>query len=208
MQNAPLNTAEMRLFDSDGHRLYLNGDERSVFLAAARNQNARDRTICETLHFTGCRESELIEITPARIDLAGGTLTLRTLKKRKRAGETATSIYRQVPVPPDYLDTMNTAHGIREAQKVKKTANVPIFDLSRQRVWQIVKRVMVEAGITDGPHRTVKGLRHSYGVNAIVNEVPLNMLQKWMGHADISTTAIYANAIGREERDIAGKMWS
>lgn len=207
MKTASSNTAEMRLFDRDGHRLYLNSEERALFLSAARNQNARYRTICETLHFTGCRESELIEITPARIDLSAETVTLRTLKKRKRGGDVAPRVYRQVPVPSDYLDTLNTAHGIREAQKIKKTANAPIFDLSRQRVWQIVKSVMIEAGISDGPHRTVKGLRHSYGVNAIVNEVPLNMLQKWMGHADISTTAIYANAVGREERDIAGKMW-
>jgi len=37
------------------------------------------------------------------------------------------------------------------------------------------------------------------------------MLSKWMGHADIKTTAIYANtianAIGKEEQDIAARMW-
>ena len=33
------------------------------------------------------------------------------------------------------------------------------------------------------------------------------MLQKWIGHADIKTTSIYANAIGKEEADIASKMW-
>jgi site-specific recombinase XerD len=33
------------------------------------------------------------------------------------------------------------------------------------------------------------------------------MLQKWMGHADIRTTAIYANAVGAEELELAGKMW-
>ena len=32
------------------------------------------------------------------------------------------------------------------------------------------------------------------------------MLQKWMGHADIKTTSIYAIAIGKEEADIASKM--
>ena len=36
---------------------------------------------------------------------------------------------------------------------------------------------------------------------------PLNMLCKGMGHADIKTTAIYANAIGAEEQDIAARMW-
>ena len=33
------------------------------------------------------------------------------------------------------------------------------------------------------------------------------MVQKWMRRADISTTAIYANAVGREELELAGRMW-
>lgn len=61
--------SEMRLHDPAGNRLYLNAEERAAFLAVARRQPARDRTLCETLHFTGCRPSELVEITPARVDL-------------------------------------------------------------------------------------------------------------------------------------------
>ncbi len=197
----------MSLYDTDGNRLYLNAEERAAFLAVARKRPARDRTLCETLHFTGCRPSELIEITPARIDLAGGTVAIRTLKKRKdRAGEQKI-VFRAVPVPPDYLDTLNTAHGIREAQQSRKQMNAPIWPLTRVRVWQIVKDVMIEAGIPDAPHRSPKGLRHGFGVNATTNGVQLHMLQKWMGHAQLSTTAIYAAAIGKEEQDIAARMW-
>jgi hypothetical protein len=32
------------------------------------------------------------------------------------------------------------------------------------------------------------------------------MAQKWLGHAQISTTAIYADAIGEEGKNIAGRM--
>ncbi|HEX9665235.1 MAG TPA: site-specific integrase, partial [Thermodesulfobacteriota bacterium] len=35
----------------------------------------------------------------------------------------------------------------------------------------------------------------------------LNMLQKWMGHAKMETTAIYANAVGAQQHDIAARMW-
>ncbi len=52
-----------------------------------------------------------------------------------------------------------------------------------------------------------KGLRHGYGVEAIRSGVPLNLLQKWMGHASMTTTAIYANASGAEELAIADRMW-
>ncbi|SFE89595.1 Phage integrase family protein [Roseivivax sediminis] len=197
----------MRLHDPTGNRLYLNAEERAAFLAVARRQPARDRTLCETLHYTGCRPSELLEITPARVDLSGGTITIRSLKKRKDASGRSKVAYRAVPVPPDYLDTLNTAHGIREAQKSRRRAAAPIWPLSRVRVWQVVKRIMIEAGIPDAPHRSPKGLRHGFGVNATVQGVPLHMLSKWMGHAQLSTTAIYADAVGKEEQDIAARMW-
>jgi len=60
----------------------------------------------------------------------------------------------------------------------------------------------------DGPQATAKGLRHGFGVYAIANcEIPLNMVRKWLGHAELKTTAIYENAVGKEEREIAKKMW-
>ncbi|MGB3556461.1 MAG: site-specific integrase [Jannaschia sp.] len=197
----------MRLHDTAGNRLYLNAEERAAFLAAARRQSPRDRTLCETLHFTGCRPSEVIEITPARVDLSTGTVTIRSLKKRKDASGKPRVVYRSVPVPPDYLDTLDTAHDLRQAQRSRKRAAIPIFSLTRTRVWQIVKGVMLEAGLPDAPQRSPKGLRHGFGVHAAVSGVPLNMLQKWLGHAQLSTTAIYADAVGREEQDIAAKMW-
>ena len=197
----------MRLHDPAGNRLYLNAEERAAFLAAARRQPARDRTLCETLHWTGCRPSELLEITPARVDLSGGTITLRSLKKRREASGQQKIVFRAVPVPPDYLDTLNTAHGIREAQKLRKQSRVPIWSITRVRVWQNVKGIMIEAGIPDAPHRSPKGLRLGFGINATVNGIPLHMLQKWMGHAQLSTTAIYADAVGKEKQDIAARMW-
>lgn len=199
--------SEMRLHDPQGNRLYLNAEERTNFLAAARRQPARDRTLCEVLHWTGCRPSEALEITPARVDLSGGTIAIRSLKKRKDASGQQKVIFRSVPVPAEFLDTLTTAHGIREAQKSRKKAAAPIWPVSRVRIWQIVTRVMEEAGIPDGPHRSPKGLRHGYGVHAVVNGVPLHMLQRWLGHAQMSTTALYAEAVGKEEQHIAARMW-
>ena len=199
--------SEMRLHDPAGNRLYLNAEERCAFLAAARRQPALDRTLCETLYWTGFRPSELLEITAARIDLSGGTIVIRSLKKRKDTTGQQKVVFRAVPVPPESLDTLNTAHGIREAQKSRRKAAAPIWDLSRVRIWQIVKGVMIEARIPDAPRRSPKGLRHGFGINATVNGVPLHMVQRWMGNAQLSTTAIYADAVGKEEQDIAARMW-
>ena len=72
--------------------------------------------------------------------------------------------------------------------------------------WRVVHAVMVDAGL-DGPHASPKGLHHGFGVRAVSTGIPLNLMQKWLGHAQLSTTAIYANAVGEEEQNIAARMW-
>jgi len=37
--------------------------------------------------------------------------------------------------------------------------------------------------------------------------VPLNIVQRWLGHARMETTAIYANVLGDEERSLARRTW-
>lgn len=59
----------------------------------------------------------------------------------------------------------------------------------------------------EGPRTTPKGLRHGFGVSATVTCVPLNEVQKWLGHADLKTTAIYVGATRAEEDTIGERMW-
>jgi integrase len=33
------------------------------------------------------------------------------------------------------------------------------------------------------------------------------MVQRWLGHTQLSTTAIYAEAVDEEERVIAARLW-
>jgi len=72
--------------------------------------------------------------------------------------------------------------------------------------WRAVHAVMQSARL-DGAHASPKGLRHGFGVAAVAAGIPLNLVQKWLGHAQLTTTAIYANAVGAEEQDIARRMW-
>lgn len=53
-----------------------------------------------------------------------------------------------------------------------------------------------------------KALRHAFAVEAGQKGIPLNVVQRWFGHARIETTAIYASAIGDEERNLARRAWS
>ena len=70
-----------------------------------------------------------------------------------------------------------------------------------------IEEVIDAAGIGEGPHACPKGLRHGFGVAAVSKGIALNMVQKWLGHAQLTTTAIYANAVGEEEQSIAARMW-
>ncbi|MGH7120234.1 MAG: hypothetical protein ACREFP_14810 [Acetobacteraceae bacterium] len=40
-----------------------------------------------------------------------------------------------------------------------------------------------------------------------VERCAVTQVQKWLGHAQLTTTAIYADAVGAEEQDIARRMW-
>lgn len=66
---------------------------------------------------------------------------------------------------------------------------------------------MASAGI-EGPYASPKALRHGFAVGALRANVPLTLIQKWLGHSRLSTRAIYANAVGDEEREIANRYWS
>ena len=73
----------MRLFDAEGHRLYLTEEERRAFAAAAARASLDVRTFCATLHATGCRVSEALALTADRIDLSGRVIVFESLKKRR-----------------------------------------------------------------------------------------------------------------------------
>jgi integrase/recombinase XerD len=74
--------------------------------------------------------------------------------------------------------------------------------------WRKMQSLIKAAGIPDGPHASPKGLRHGFGVTAVSKGISLNMVQKWLGHSQLTTTAIYANAVGEEEQNIASRMWT
>jgi integrase len=119
-------------------------------------------------------------------------------------------VYRAVPVPPAVLEMLTMVHGLKDKKKMaaakKEKLPPPLWDFGRTTAWKHVITVMKAAGVK-GPQATPKGLRHGFGVAAIQAGIPLNLLQRWLGHAQLTTTAIYANAVGPEERNIAARMW-
>jgi integrase len=191
----------MALYAADGARLYLTAGERAAFLKAAERADREDRTLCMTLAYAGCRLSEALALTVDRVDLAAGLLIFESLKKRRPG------VYRAVPVPPALLDALDLGHSLRELKaKRGKGHGVRLWPSGRMTGWRAVHTVMENAGLS-GPQACPKGLRHGFGVQAVSAGIPLNLVQRWLGHAQLSTTSIYANAVGEEEQSIAARMW-
>ena len=184
------------LHDRFGNRKYLTAAERKRFLVAAQSQPPQIETFCLTLAYSGGRISEVLALRAGNIDPAAGVLVFESLKKRRKG------VYRQVPVPTVLLHRLGAVHKLGSEHNEKL-----LWAWSRTTAWKHVKVVMLAAGIP--PFCAMpKALRHSFGVIGISEAaVPLNMMQKWLGHSRIETTAIYANAVGPEERAIASRMW-
>lgn len=193
-----------QLFDPDGGRKYLTANERRAALRAVLDDSAMEGvpdtrwTLLATLAYSGCRLSEALALTTDRVDLEQSMLVFETMKKRRRG------IYRAVPVPEDFLGTLDMVHSIRAAHY--NADHTRLWTLHRATAWRHVKNAMISAGI-DGPQACPKGFRHGFGVQAVSSGVPLNLVSRWLGHSCLEVTAIYADAVGDEQRRIMARMW-
>jgi integrase/recombinase XerD len=202
---------EMRLFSPAGERLYLTAQERERFLDAANHEDRQERMFCHVLHYTGCRPSEALELSPGRILMEETAIVFRSLKKRKQdsKGRQKLPQYRTVPVPFKVIDGLDLVFGIRKTQKRGKNLDKLFWPMSRPTAYRLVKRVMERAGI-EGKQATGKGLRHGFGVAMVTAKkpLPLHVLSQLMGHSDTKTTEIYLQVVGEEKRQLVADAWA
>jgi integrase/recombinase XerD len=180
------------LFDHQGNRKYLTARERLAFVHAASSEGDAILTFCLTMAFTGGRISEILALTASRIDADDEVISFETLKQRKK------KVFRAVPVPRGLLALL-MSYRLGKPERV--------WPWGRTTAWKAVKSVMRKAGLPESLCKP-KALRHAFAVEAGQKAIPLNIVQRWLGHARIETTAIYASAIGDEERNLARRAWS
>lgn len=197
------------LFDkSSGERLYLNSKERRAFLEATYLEPIDIKYYCQLLYYTGCRLSEALELTPEKFDYSRLGVMIRTLKQGKDKNGNQIIRYRFNELPKNYIDDLGSYYGLFNE---KKSKNQP---KDKERIWQFtdrsartyVKQIMTKADIK-GKRATARGLRHSMGVVLALNKVPLNTIQKILGHKDIKNTMIYTQLVEDERRDLVSKIW-
>ena len=193
-------TPDTSLVDARG-RKYLTRDERERFLAAVRaHPKPPVQTLARTLALTGCRVSEALALRACDVDLDAAEIRIATLKRRREH-------WRAVPVPEDLVHALELVHRLRRAQASPRGRTAALWPVTRQAAHRQVAELMRRAGVT-GPQACPRGLRHSFGVAAVQAGVPLTTIAAVLGHADVSTTALYATAIGAEARELVSRLWT
>jgi len=179
-------------YDREGRRKYLTPTEGRRFLDQVVNQPKPEALFCLVLYYTGCRISEALSLRSNNLDAETNVVRIQSLKKRGRKE------IRRVPVPEFLATALRNFVMAGEGQ--------PFWLFSRTTGWRIIKRVMLAARIS-GIHATTKGLRHGFGVRGALEQIPVSLIQIWMGHADSTTTAIYLAVQDDEERALIEKTW-
>ncbi|MCG9966073.1 tyrosine-type recombinase/integrase [Shewanella cutis] len=197
MQNSD-NASEMRLFTPDGDRLYLTAEERRRFLDASALESPSNRMFCHVLHYSGCRPSEALAMTPRRVMINDSTIMIHSLKKYKTDQQSGLkqAQFRSIPVPSSLIEHLDLVFGLRSQLRRDFVIDVPLWSMSLPTAYRLIKRVMDRAGIV-GAQATDKGLRHGFAVALVTANppVPLHVINQLMGHRDSKTTEIYLQVL-------------
>lgn len=188
------------LYAAGGGRKYLNRAERERALAAMQQLPDAERLFALTLAWTGARVSEVLALTPASFQIDAGVVGIVTLKRRRFH-------VREVPIPPGLMAELDAHFGLRATQHELPRMSGRLWKFCRTTAWRIIKRVMKGAGIS-GALSCPKAFRHAFGIGTLQAGVPPHLAQRWLGHAKLSTTAIYADACGPEELTFAERFWT
>lgn len=187
------------LYARNGDRKYVSPAERRRVLEAAGYLDERHALFAQTLLWTGARVSEVLALTPCSFQVEDRVIAIRTLKRR-------TFTVREVPIPDALMEALERVFDLRRAQTDAENAVRRLWPWHRTTAWRLIRRLMTGQQI-GGVRAAPRGLRHGFGIAALQAGVPLNILQRWFGHARLETTSIYADALGREERVIAERFW-
>ena len=158
----------------------------------------RDHAMLELLYATGIRVSELIGLDVGDVNLAGGFIRCRS-KTRERI----IPLYRTaIKALRDYITDIRPRI-ISGPDEQALFVNMNGGRMSRQGFWKIIKYYQEKAEISKDitPHT----LRHSFAVHLLENGADLRSIQEMLGHADISSTQIYAHIIKKHLKDVNQK---
>ena len=145
----------------------------------------RDKVMIELLYACGLRVTELVNLKlnsvcseESYIQVTGKGQKDRLIPINK---STLAIIDEYIKTERLYYDSNDNHLFLSQHKKL----------LSRQRIWQLIKNHIKNAGITKNisPHT----LRHSFATHLLENGGTLRAIQEMLGHSNISTTEIYTH---------------
>ena len=158
----------------------------------------RDQALLECLYATGMRVSEITEISVAHVYLDNKFIKCRGKGDKERL----------VPLGGVAV-TACQAYLARVRPKMKPKTDHFFLGrngggLTRQFVWQMIKKYARLAGITKTitPHT----FRHSFATHLLERGADLRVVQELLGHSDISTTQIYTHVSGNRLKSVHAKF--
>lgn len=163
-------------------RLPLSSEEIEKLRNAA---NVRNRAIIEVLLSTGCRVSELTGLTRNAVDFREGKAKVlgKGNKERWVYFNSLAKMYLA-----KYLDSRND-----DVPALFVEESTPHRPLSFNAVEAMLRKLGKCVGVEKvHPHR----FRHTAATTALRRGMPIDMIQKVLGHENISTTMIYAHTDG------------
>ena len=167
--------------------------------ASRQDGDARLACLMEVLYATGMRVSELVSLPVAAV--RGDP---RMILVRGKGGKE-----RMTPLSAPARAAMGAWLSVRDAAEAAKKersgdSSRYLFPssgakghLTRERLFQIVKRVAAKAGI-DPVRVSPHVLRHAFASHLLANGADLRAIQQLLCHADVATTEIYTHV--QEER--------
>jgi len=158
----------------------------------------RDLALLECLYATGMRVSELTELTMENVYLDNKFIKCRGKGDKERL----------VPLGGVAISACQV-YLTKVHPKLKPKTNHFFLGrngkgLSRQYVWQLIKKYARLAGITKviTPHT----FRHSFATHLLERGADLRVVQELLGHSDISTTQIYTHVSGNRLKSVHAKF--
>lgn len=177
----------------------LSGKEIELLLAQPNVmgvKGCRDKAMMELLYATGIRVSELIDLNIDDIDLVTGVLYCKSSKSDRAIPIYSTA----VSAICDY--TSRVRHSMINCDEAGQAlfVNLNGHRLTRQGFWKIIKSYAGQAKITKEitPHT----LRHSFALHLLENGAQLKDIQEMLGHADISSTQVYAHMLDNHFKEV------
>jgi integrase/recombinase XerD len=161
------------------HRL--SRDEEQKLIKQAYRETGNHGLLLKTLFLTGARVSEFVSLKVSDLFFDEQMILIEKGKGGKS---------RYVPVLPELAQELKTHLGARQTGYIFESNRHTKF--TARRIQQIVKETAQQAGIKKKVHPHL--LRHTVATLLLERGMPLEQIQKFLGHSKIETTQIYAES--------------